>query len=51
MLILRNDAPKLQVSGMGHADKLAVNTSAVCVSEAVILFLLPFISCNLVTVM
>lgn len=27
MLILLTDAPKLQVSGMDHADKIAVNTS------------------------
>lgn len=36
MLILLNDAPKLHVNGMDHADKLAINTSEVCVLEAVI---------------
>lgn len=47
MLILLTDAPKLQVSGMDHADKIAVkkkkkiavNTSEECGLEGVIFVL------------
>lgn len=52
MLISLTDAPKVQVHGMDHADKLAVNTSEECMCwRQLFLFLSPFISCNLVHVM
>lgn len=38
MLILLTDAPKLQVNGMDHADKIAINTSEVCGLEGVTFF-------------
>lgn len=52
MLISLKDAPKRQVNGMDHADKIAVNTSEKCMCwKQVFLFLSLFISYNLVNVM
>lgn len=52
MLILLKDAPKLQVNGMDHADKIPINTPGKYVHwEQLFLSLSPFIRCNLVKIM